>query len=438
MKDGFRTHLLQTCSETELKRWYDPIKIDFSDEDGEVFVTFPHAFFGNWFRDSIQSRFEEQLSTFLGSGFNKVSYSHNGMKKNNESSQATVPTETSRLDFPFGHNFTFDNFIVSKKNFFPLASAKEVARLEAVTFNPFVICGKNGSGKSHMMKAIANEISKRVETDKIFLGSIDDIKSIYSVKYSGDNFKARNYFFNMDYIFLDDFQSIRKYDELQQEIISIFNNFYENNKQMVFCCNDKLVTYDFLNPNLKSRLEWGLIVTLKQPDLEIRTSFIQKQCKIKKLQLSKEQILTLAQKFQDFRYLQGILIKLSAFKELVRKNMDQKDFEHILNNTEEKTDHELTPEYILKSVADHFGVSIDDLKGTKRHQSIVRPRQMAMYLCRHLLGVSFPALGHIFGGKDHSTVLYSVKKVNELQKVNKEMKDLLITLENKCRTRVQK
>jgi chromosomal replication initiator protein len=436
VKNGLRNHLLQTCSESELQRWYDPIKIDISDETGEVVVTFPHAFFGNWFKNSIQSRFEEQLSTFLGKGF-KVSYSNNGQQ--NSSEQHSAISETPRrIDFPFGHTFTFDNFIISKKNFFPLASAKEVARLETVTFNPFVICGKNGSGKSHMMKAIANEISKRVETDKIFLGNMDDIKTIYSVKFSGDNFKARNYFFSMDYIFVDDFQSIRKYDELQQEMISIFNNFYENEKQMVFCCNDKLVTYDFLNQNLKSRLEWGLIVTLKRPDLEIRTSFIQKQCKIKKLQLSKEQILTLSQKFQDFRYLQGILIKLLAFKELVRKNLDQKDFEHILNNTEEKTDQELTPEYILQAVSEHFNVSTEELKGNKRLQSIVRPRQMAMYLCRHLLGVSFSSLGRIFGGKDHSTVLYSVKKIDKLQKVNKETKDLLITLENKCRGRVPK
>lgn len=435
MKEGFRNHLLQTCSETELKRWFDPIKMEISDETGEVFVTFPHAFFGNWFRDSIQSRFEEKLSTFLGKGF-QVSYSHNG--QNSPEKTTAAPTETAKIDFPFGHNFTFENFIINKKNFFPLASAKEVARIEAVTFNPFVICGKNGCGKSHLMKAIANEVSKRVEKDKIFLGNMDDIKSIYSVKFYGDNFKARNYFFNMDYIFVDDFQSIRKYDELQQEMISIFNNFYENGKQMVFCCNDKLVTYDFINPNLKSRLEWGLIVNLKRPDLEIRTSFIQKQCKIKKLPLSKEQILTLSQKFQDFRYLQGILIKLSAFRELVRKNMDQKDFEHILNNTEEKTDQDLTPEYIIQAVSEHFDISVEDIKGNKRHQSVVRPRQMSMYLCRELLGVSFPALGRIFGGKDHSTVLYSVKKIEELQKVNIETKNLLITLRNKCHSRVQK
>lgn len=436
MKNGLRNHLLQTCSETELKRWFDPIKIDISDETGEVLVTFPHAFFGNWFRDSIQSRFEEQLATFLGNGFS-VSYSHNGSHASAEPANAAT-AETTRIDFPFGHNFTFENFIVGKKNFFPLASAREVARLEAVTFNPFVICGKNGSGKSHLMKAIANETSKRVESDRIFLGNIDDVKSVYSVKFSGDSFKARNYFFSFDYIFVDDFQTIRKYDELQQEMISIFNNFYENGKQMVFCCNDKLVTYDFLNPNLKSRLEWGLIVTLKRPDLEIRTSFIQKQCKLKKIPLSKDQILTLSQKFQDFRYLQGILIKLSAFRELVRKNLDQKDFEHILNNTEEKTDHDLTPEYIIQAVADHFDLSPADLKGNKRHQSIVRPRQMAMYLCRNLLGVSFPALGRTFGGKDHSTVLYSVKKIEESQKVNEETKNLLITLKDKCLLRVPK
>lgn len=432
MKNALRNHLLTTCSDSDLIRWFDPINISISDENGDVIVTFPHAFFGQWFKSSIQDKFEEQLGLFLGGGFS-VSYRNNGTSGTNKSGQIS---DTKKINFPFGHKFTFENFLVSKSNFFPLASAKEVTHVDNVTFNPFVICGKSGSGKSHLLKAIANEMSKKIEADKIFLGNIDDIQNIYSVRFGGDMMRARNYFFAFEYFFLDDLKQIQKYENLQQELISIFNNFYENGKQMVFSCTDKLASYNFLDQNLKSRLEWGLIVNLKRPDLEIRALYIQKQCKLKKLSLTKDQILTLSQRFQDFRYLQGIIIKLSAFRELVRKNMDEKDFENILNNTEEKTDVTLTPEYVIKSVSTHFNLKPTDLTGTKRHKMTAHARQIAMYLCRDLLGLSYPALGRIFGGKDHSTVLYSVKKIQSLQKDDAVLKRLLINLKNTCQLRV--
>ncbi|MFW5500553.1 MULTISPECIES: DnaA ATPase domain-containing protein [unclassified Maridesulfovibrio] len=432
MKEALRNHLLNSCSDSELARWFDPINIDISEKSGEVVVTFPHAFFGQWFKSSIQDRFEEQLGQFLGSGFS-ISYSNNGSKNASVQEQ---PVSVKKIDFPFGHNFTFENFLIGKKNYFPLASAKEVARVENVSFNPFVICGKSGSGKSHLLKAIANEVCKKVDREKVFLGNVDDVQNIYSVRFGGDVMRARNYFFDFEYFFLDDLRQIKKYEHLQQELISIFNNFYEHGKQMVFSCTDKLASYDFLNKNLKSRLEWGLIVTLKRPDLEIRAKYVQKQCKLKKLPLSKDQILTLSQRFQDFRYLQGIIIKLSAFRELVRKNMDDRDFEHILSNTEEKADETLTPEYVIESVASHFNLKPADLTGSKRHKMTAHARQVAMYLCRELLGISYPALGRTFGGKDHSTVLYSVKKIQELQRDDKVLKRLLIDLKNKCLLRV--
>jgi chromosomal replication initiator protein len=176
-----------------------------------------------------------------------------------------------------------------------------------------------------------------------------------------------------------------------------------------------------------------LIVTLKEPDLEIRVGYIQRQARAKRLSLNKEQILTLAQRFTDFRYLQGILLKLFAFKELVKQDLSQKDFEHILANTEEKTTDDLTPKKILSVVAEHFSVHVKDLTGTKRHQHIAHARQVAMYLCRQMLNTSYPALGRAFGGKDHSTVLYSVKKIDQLQEDDFELKQLLKTLKNKCR-----
>ena len=430
MKQSLRKHLLQTNSDAELKQWFDPLRMEYEEEDKRVRVGFPHAFFAKWFENEIQDKFEAQLNMFLGNGY-LISYMENGNNENTTGVQAAEVVK--RIDFPFGQEFTFDSFLINKKNYFPLASAKEVAKQSGSLFNPFIICGPGGSGKTHLIKSVGNEISKNFDYSTIFMGSMDELNSLYTIRFKGDPFKARNHMFEYDFLFIDDFQKIREYPHFQQELVNIFNHFYDNKKQMVLSCRDKVTSYDFLDESLQSRLGWGLIVTLKEPDLEIRVGFIQNQCRIKRLNLSKEQILTLAQRFTDFRYLQGILLKLFAFKELVKTELTQKDFEHILSNTEEKATDDLTPKKIMSVVSEHFNVHVKDLTGSKRHQHIAQARQIAMYLCRQMLNTSYPALGRAFGGKDHSTVLYSVKKVKQLQDDDLDLKQLLKTLKNKCR-----
>ncbi|WP_419786229.1 DnaA ATPase domain-containing protein [Pseudodesulfovibrio sp.] len=430
MKQSLRTHLLQTNSDDDLKRWFDPLQFDYDEENKRVTVGFPHAFFAKWFESEIQDKFEAQLNMFLGTRY-MVSYRDNGTSDRATGVQASEVVK--RIDFPFGQEFTFDTFLINKKNYFPIASAKEVAKQSGSLFNPFIICGPGGSGKTHLIKSVGNEISKKHDYSTIFLGTMDELNSLYTIQFRGDPFRARNHLFEYDFLFLDDFHKIREYPHFQQELVNIFNHFYDNKKQMVITCRDKVTSYDFLDESLQSRLGWGLIVTLKEPDLEIRVGYIQRQCRMKRLNLSKEQILTLAQRFADFRYLQGILLKLFAFKELVKKDLTQKDFQHILSNTEEKTTDDLTPKKIMSVVSEHFNIHIKDLTGSKRHQHIAQARQVAMFLCRTMLNTSYPSLGRAFGGKDHSTVLYSVKKIDQLQEDDMDLKQLLKTLKQKCR-----
>ena len=430
MKQSLRKHLLQTSSDDDLKRWFDPLHFEYDEENKRVTVGFPHAFFAKWFESEIQDRFEAQLNLYLGTGY-LVSYRDNGSA--DRCTGVKTADVVKRIDFPFGQEFTFDSFLINKKNYFPIASAKEVAKQSGSLFNPFIICGPGGSGKTHLIKSVANEISKKNDYSSIFMGTMDELNSLYTIQFKGDTIRARNHLFEYNFIFLDDFQKIREYPHFQNELVNIFNHFYDNKKQMVLACRDKVTSYDFLNDSLQSRLGWGLIVTLKEPDLEIRVGFIQRQCRSKRLTLSKEQILTLAQRFIDFRYLQGILLKLFAFKELVKKELTQKDFDHILANTEEKATDDLTPKKIMGVVSEHFNIRVGDLTGSKRHQHIAQARQIAMFLCRQMLKTSYPALGRAFGGKDHSTVLYSVKKIDQLQDDDYDLKQLLKTLKNKCR-----
>lgn len=428
-KASLRKHLAKTFSDQELKRWFDPLGVEVSPQDRRVRVSFPHAFFGDWFGRHARGRFEEGVARSLGAGYTVLYVNGSG---GNGLPRPLVPKPAQGMDFPFGRQFTLDTFLVNRKNSFPLASAREVAKGGASAYNPFVICGEAGSGKTHLLRAVGNEICRSHGVERVFFGTVEDLAQLYASRFRSDPHKARSHLCSFDYLLVDDLQAIKAHPELQQELILVFNSFHDRREQMVFACASRLSAYDFLDPKLKSRLEWGLIVHLEAPDLDIRVRHIQQQLKLRKLQLTQDQILTLAQRFTDFRFLQGILLKFFAFKELMNREIREREFEQILIHTEDQSKPALTPEVVLKTVSDHYGLPVKDILGNRRHQDVVLARQVAMYLCRKLLGSSYPALGRLFGGKDHSTVLYAVKKVKELQRDDAEMKKLLITLREKC------
>lgn len=215
-------------------------------------------------------------------------------------------------------------------------------------------------------------------------------------------------------------------------MIALFDHYHLNKKQMVFACTGKVSAYSFLQPKLKSRLEWGLIVTLKAPDLDIRTQYAVAKCKERRIELSKDRMLLLAQRFNDLRNLEGCLLKLWAYRELVREQISDEEFGNILNYLDDRSATVLTPDQILATVCEEFKVSREDLFSAGRKQSLVFARQVGMYLCRKHLGLSFPELGRIFGGRDHSTVLYSYRKIEQLQRDDKSVKNLLNTLSDRC------
>ena len=430
LKENLRQQLRQSCSEQELRQWFDPLLLNLSQEEKRLRVLFPHPFFAEWFASNLQNKFEEELHQLLGPGYLLV-------YRNSANTNGGQPTHSGgngakTLDYPFGSQFTFETFFANRKNYFSLASAREVAKQTNSQYNPFIICGGNGSGKTHILKSIANEMAKNTPKEHIFFGTMDDMQALYAERFNNDSFATRRFFSLYRAFFLDDLQHIERYPKLQDELVILFNTFYDQKKQMVFAATGQINNFPFLEPKLKSRLEWGLIIHLREPDLDIRIKYVQHMVKAKSIALSKEQVLTLAHRYQDFRFLQGVLLKLSAFRELMHKDLQDGDFDMVLQNTEERTTPSLEPEAILQVVGEHFQTPVKHITGVKRHQKVVLARQLAMYLCRELLGSSYPVLGRIFGGKDHSTAMHSVKKIEKLKRDNEDMNLLLTELRRKC------
>lgn len=401
-------------------------------DEKRLVITFPHAFFASWFKNTVQERFESALSSYLGDGY-VLDYSTSAHSSGALSSIKTQPQAIKTLDYPFGRQFSFENFLFNTKNTFPLASAREVARPNGgVKYNPFVLCGASGSGKTHILRAIGNDILRHNDHLKIWLGSIEDFAAVYAEKFQNDVYSARRFITEHDVLLLDDLQQLGNFDPLQAELTTIFNNFHDHAKQMVFTCTDSIAACTFLESKLRSRLEWGLIAQLKSQDLDVRVKYVQQQLRMKQVRLRKEQIFMLCQRFPDFRNLQGVLTKLYAYRDLMSREVTERDFEQILEHADDNHGTALTPESIISLTATHFNLLPKDIIGGKRHQKIVQARQIAMFLCRQLLGSSYPALGRVFGGKDHSTAMYAVKKVVKLQQSNKDTKNTVTELKKKC------
>lgn len=431
-KDEFRQHLLRACSEQDLRRWFDPLELEIDREKQACRVVFPHAYFATWFNDSIREFFERHIGEFLGRGYMLHYQSRNGAENRQGRAPSFLEETVGVADFPYGNQFTFETFLANEKNHFPLALAQEVAQSHEVRYNPFLVCGPSGSGKTHLLRAMANAVAKTHEGASIYYGSIGDLQALFATS-PGTPLDVRSALSANDWLFIDELTDIQRAADLEQELVFLFNAFHDAGKQMVFSSTERVTSCDFLDQTFKSRLEWGLMVHLKAPDLEVRTAFVEQANRDMRLGLSREQILTLSSRFEGFRRLEGVLLRIDAFRKHSGRELTDADFLRHIRLSEDNNAPELTPERILSVAAAHFGLAVTDLTGHSRRKELVFARQTAMALCRALLGMSYPALGKLFGGKDHSTVLYSIKKFQKLQDDDAETKTLFKQLSKTCR-----
>jgi chromosomal replication initiator protein len=327
------------------------------------------------------------------------------------------------------HKYTFDSFVIGSSNRFAHAAALAVAEAPAQAYNPLFIYGGTGLGKTHLLQAIASYVgehsrhfSVRYVTSETFMN--DFINSLRDKRIEGFKQRYRHY----DLLLIDDIQFFEHKERIQEEFFHTFNSLYEAGRQIVISSDRPPRAIATLEARLRSRFEWGLITDIQAPDLETRIAILRKKVKTDAIHVPDSQLLTfIASRIStNIRELEGALTRVVAFSSLTGRPMTVELAQEVLKDVFPQGElPEVSVERIQETVIDRFGISMQELVGDRRSQSIVYPRQVAMYLCRELTDSSLPKIGKKFGGRDHTTVIHATSKIARLLQEDRSVYNLV-------------
>jgi chromosomal replication initiator protein len=325
--------------------------------------------------------------------------------------------------------YTFDSFVIGSSNRFAHAAALAVAEAPAQAYNPLFIYGGTGLGKTHLLQAIAGyvaehsrHLSTRYVTSETFMN--DFINSLRDKRIEGFKQRYRHY----DVLLIDDIQFFEHKERIQEEFFHTFNSLYEAGRQIVISSDRPPRAIATLEARLRSRFEWGLITDIQAPDLETRIAILRKKVKTDGIHVPDSQVLTfIASRIStNIRELEGALTRVVAFSSLTGRSMSVELAQEVLKDVFPQGEPpEVSVERIQETVIDRFGISMQELVGDRRSQSIVYPRQVAMYLCRELTDSSLPKIGKKFGGRDHTTVIHATSKIAKLIQEDRSVYNLV-------------
>jgi chromosomal replication initiator protein len=323
--------------------------------------------------------------------------------------------------------YTFDAFVIGSGNQFAHAACQAVSQRPSKAYNPLFLYGGVGMGKTHLMQAIGHEV-KRVQPQAA-------ICYISSEKFTNEMINSLRYdkmttfrdkFRNVDVLLIDDIQFLAQKERTQEEFFHTFNALHESMKQIVIASDRSPKELAEIEDRLRSRFEWGLIADIQPPDLETKVAILQKKAEQERVSLPTDVALFIASNIRsNVRELEGALIRLVAHSSLVGAEISLPYAQQVLKNFIDSQARKVTIESIQKAVAEQFGLRLVEIKAKNNARAIVYPRQIAMYLAKHLTEASLPEIGRQFGGKHHTTVLHSVEKIEAERKANKDLNRML-------------
>jgi len=324
----------------------------------------------------------------------------------------------------FERKHNFNNFVVGPSNQFAHAAAKAVADAPGRSYNPLFIYSGVGLGKTHLINAIGHHVQSRSPRIKVAYLSSEQFTNELINRISHQRMEEfRQKYRNMDILLIDDIQFIAGKERTQEEFFHTFNTLYESQKQIVLTSDRQPKDIPDIEERLRSRFESGLIADIQVPDLETRIAILKKKAEFWGIRLPDDVAEYLATMMKsNIRELEGGLVKLGAVSSLTNTEITQELAKNELKHLIDSRERIITNDHVQKAVAEAYGVKISDLKSKRRTRAIVLPRQVAMYLCRTIVGSSLPETGNFFGGKDHSTVIHAIKVIEEKKEKDPELR----------------
>lgn len=446
-------------SEQSYKTWFEPIK-PFKLDGAKLTIQVPSQFFYEWLEENYVQLLRKALDFAIGRN-GLLEYSiivDSGNRTQNKPPIAVNMTNTktssklppapdpkertvrspfdlrslqNNLESYLNPNYTFDNYIEGDCNRLARAASFAVAQKPSVTsFNPLMIYGGVGLGKTHLVQAIGNYIKNRMSDKFVLYVSSEKFTNQFINSIRENNLQDfMSFYMQVDILIMDDVQFLSGKEKTQETFFHIFNHLYQSGKQIVMTSDRPPRELDGMEDRLLSRFKWGLTADLQTPDYETRIAIIQKKLNNEGIHIEYEIIEYLAHSIDsNIRELEGVIISLIAQASLTRKDIDLNLAKNTLKHTISEADREVTIDTIIDAIAETYDVRIPDLKGKSRLRSIVLPRQVAMYLAKNLTNLSLKSIGYHFGGRDHSTVIHAIHTINDLMDTNRDLKDKVTRL----------
>lgn len=438
--------------ETEFNLWYNMEYVE--DENETITVSVPSDFMWSQMteRGNVK-RVEEKILEISGQSI-KIKYilkkTTSELKKSLDAALSHKPSETiSKKDDSskkeetikkhelLNEDYTFDTFVSGDNNAFAYNVSLAISKNPGITYNPLLLYGGVGLGKTHLMQAIGNYIWKEKKGNvKICYISTENFMNEYTFAIRDTNpknktiEKFKSKYRNLDVLLLDDIQFLEKKEGLQQELFYTFESLFNNKKQMVFTCDRPITDIKGIEDRLRNRFTRGLSVDMKAPNYETRKAILQKKMSILNKHIPEDIIDYIAKNVQtNVRDLESCLTKMIGYSDLINKELTIDIAKDLLRDTfSQATTGAITIETIQKVVADHYNISLSDIKSKKRSKQFIVPRQIAIYLARELTEYSFPDLGNEFGGRDHTTAMHSYEKIEELIKTDSSLNSTIESL----------
>lgn len=422
------THLEQVLNPQHFSTWIKAIRFVGLEKDLVTFEV-PNRFVHDWIRDNYLQTIQEALSRIGAVAYRvqinvAVRAGERLAPAAQEVSRSPIvpplePRDVAPRDWnslgTLNTKYTFEEFVAGSSNQFAYAAAMAVANNPATTYNPLFIYGGVGLGKTHLVTAIGNAILQKNPSTRVCYYTSEKFMNelINSLRYAKmDDF--RNKFRSMDVLLIDDVQFIAGKERTQEEFFHTFNALYESHKQIVVTSDKFPKEIPGLEERLRSRFEWGLIADIQPPDVETKQAILKMKAEQNSIFLPEEVALFLATSVtSNIRELEGYLVRIGAYASLTSTPVTLAMAKEVLKDILVEKNREITVEDIQKIVGLHYNIKVSDIKSPKRLKALVLPRQIAMYLARQMTSSSYPELGERFGGKDHSTIIHAIKKIEK-------------------------